>query len=153
MYAIRSYYAAFQARWDEWSPYHGQRRTLLELTAIAPDLSAGTLVVLVAPHGAWSFDMAFRHALRYLYEGRATGHVLGADPLLYETRFEATGIRSIPSPAIREPWGEAVTVFPYDSVVAGLLLLAMAPIGTIAAFYFLPLTQWDASVGASYNFV
>jgi len=110
--------ASFQARWDEWSPYHGQRRTLLELTAIAPDLSAGTLVVLVAPHGAWSFDMTFRHALLYLYEGRAAGHVVGSDPLLYETRFEATGIRSIPDPAIREPWGETVRVFPYDSVVA-----------------------------------
>ena len=29
------------------------------------------------------------------------------------------------------------------SVVAGVLLLGLAPIGTIVAFYFLPLTQWD----------
>jgi len=28
------------------------------------------------------------------------------------------------------------------SVVAGVLLMAAAPIGTIAALYFLPLTQW-----------
>ena len=110
--------AAFQARWDEVSPYHGQRRTLVELTAIGPDLSPGTLVVLLQRDGAWPFDMTFRHALLYLYEGRAAGHVVGADPLLYETRFEATGIRSIPAPAIRDPWQEPVTLYPYDSVVA-----------------------------------
>jgi uncharacterized membrane protein len=110
--------AVFQARWDEWSPYHGQRRTLLELTALAPGLAPGTLVVLLPRDSAWPFDMTFRHAILYLYEGRAAGHVVGADPLLYETRFEATGIRSIPAPVIRGPWREPVTLYPYDSVAA-----------------------------------
>jgi hypothetical protein len=110
--------ADFQARWDTWSPYDGQRRTLLELTALAPGLAPGTLVVLLPRGRAWPFDMTFRHAILYLYEGRAAGHVLGADPLLYETRFEAAGIRSIPAPVIRGPWQEAVTLYPYHSVVA-----------------------------------
>lgn len=110
--------AVFQARWDEWSPYHGQRRTLLALTALAPGLAPGTLVVLLPRDSAWPFDMTFRHAILYLYEGRAIGHVVGADPLLYETRFEAAGIRSIPAPVIRGPWREADTLYPYDSVVA-----------------------------------
>lgn len=38
------------------------------------------------------------------------------------------------------------------SVVTGVLLLMAAPIGTIAAFYFLPLTQWaDAAEDASHR--
>jgi len=38
------------------------------------------------------------------------------------------------------------------SVVTGVLLMAAAPIGTIAALYFLPLTQWnDVAAGASHR--
>jgi hypothetical protein len=44
--------------------------------------------------------------------------VVGADPLLYETRFEAGGIRSVPVPVVRGPWREDVSLYPYDSVVA-----------------------------------
>jgi hypothetical protein len=109
---------ALQARWDDVSAYPGQRLALLELTAIAPDLSPGTLVVLLQSRGAWALDLAFRHAVLYLYEGRATGHVAAADPLLYETRFEAAGIRSIPQAALQGPWGEPPVLHAYDSVVA-----------------------------------
>lgn len=110
--------AALQARWDDVSAYPGQRRALLELTALAPDLAPGTLVVLLQQRGAWSLDLAFRHAVLYLYEGRASGHVAKADPLLYETRFEAAGIRSVPQPALQGPWREPPVLRAYDSVVA-----------------------------------
>jgi hypothetical protein len=110
--------AALQARLDEVSAYPGQRQILLGLTALAPDLAPGTLVVLLQGRGAWALDLAFRHAVLYLYEGRATGHVAAADPLLYETRFEAAGIRSIPRPALQGPWGEGPVLHPYNSVVA-----------------------------------
>ena len=109
---------AFQASWETWSAYPAQRRSLLELTAIAPDLAPGTLVVLLQRHGAWPFDLTFRHAVLYLYEGRAAGHVVGADPLLYDTLFEAGGIRSVPVPVVRGPWREEVVLYPYESVVA-----------------------------------
>jgi hypothetical protein len=106
-----------QARWDDVSAYPGQRRTLIELTAIAPNLSQGTLVVLLQTRGTWALDLAFRHAVLYLYDGRAAGHVVGADPLLYETQFEERGIRSIPQPAIQGPWGEGPVLHAYDAVV------------------------------------
>jgi hypothetical protein len=109
---------AFQKSWDDgWSAYPAQRRSLLELTAATPDLEPGTLVVLLQRHGAWPFDLTFRHAVRYLYEGRAVGHVVGADPLLYATRFEPRGIRSIPDPVLLRPWRERVLLYPYSSVV------------------------------------
>jgi hypothetical protein len=110
--------AAFQRRWDAWSAYPAQRRVLVELTAIAPDLAPGTLVVLLQRGGTWRFDLSFRHAVRYLYEGRAVGHVVGADPLLYETSFEAAGIRSNPIPVVRGPWREPPALYSYDAVVA-----------------------------------
>ena len=110
--------AALQARWDEVSAYPGQRLALLELTAIAPDLAPGTLVVLLQARGAWALDLAFRHAVSYLYEGRAIGHVAAADPLLYETQFEVAGIRSTPEAALHGPWREPPVLHGYDSVVA-----------------------------------
>lgn len=109
--------AALQARWDEVSAYPGQRLTLLELTAMAPDLAPGTLVVLLQARGAWALDLAFRHAVSYLYEGRATGHVAAADPLLYETQFEVAGVRSTPEAGLQGPWGEPPVLHGYDSVV------------------------------------
>lgn len=108
---------SFQDRWDGGSAYPGQRRHLVELTAIAPDLAPGTLVVLAQRGGTWRYDLTFRHALRYLYEGRALGHATQSDPLLYETRFEADGVRSLPVPVVRGPWQEAPATFAYDAVV------------------------------------
>jgi len=108
---------SFQNRWDAWSPYPGQSRHLLELVAIAPDLVPGTLVVLLPRQGTWRFDLTFRHAVQYLYEGRAVGHVREADPTLYETRFEDAGIVSIPDPVVRGPWQEEPMTFSYDTVV------------------------------------
>ncbi len=110
--------AEFQKRWETWSAYPGQRRVLVELTAIAPDPAPGTLIVLLDPVGTFRFDMTFRHAVRYLYDGRAVGHVTRSDSLLYETHFEAAGIRSIPAAVVRGPWHEAPVVYPYDAVVA-----------------------------------
>jgi hypothetical protein len=110
--------AALQSEWwDARSAYPDQRRALLELTAAAPDLAPGTLVV-VLDSGAWPLDLTFRHAVRYLYEGRAVGHAVGALEYLYETRFEAAGVRSVPRPVLQGPWHEAPTLYPYDAIVA-----------------------------------
>ena len=107
----------FQADWDRGSPYRSQRSVLLGIISVAPQVAPGTLVVLLARTPAWPLDLTFRHAVAYLYEGRAVGHVPGRDPFLYETSFEAGGIRTSPVPVIRGPWHEEPRVIPYDSVV------------------------------------
>jgi hypothetical protein len=107
----------FQAEWDRGSPYRDQRRVLLGITSVAPQVVPGTLVVLLTRGREWPLDLTFRHAVAYLYEGRAIGHVPGTDDFLYDTSFEAGGIRSSPAPVIREPWHEDDRVFTYDSLV------------------------------------
>jgi hypothetical protein len=110
--------AALQAEWwDAESRYPDQRRALLELTSIAPDLAPGTLVVLLGSR-TWPLDVTFRHAVRYLYEGRAVGHAVGGLELLYETRFETPGVRSVPWPVLRGPWRESPTLYSYGAIVA-----------------------------------
>jgi hypothetical protein len=108
---------AFQAEWDRGSPYRDQRRVLLGVTSIAPQVVPGTLLVLLGQGRTWPLDLTFRHAIAYLYEAHAVGHVLEADSFLYETSFEPGGIRSSPMPAIRAAWDEAPRLFPYESVV------------------------------------
>jgi hypothetical protein len=107
----------FQAEWNRGSPYRGQRRALLGITSVAPRVVPGTLVVLLTRGREWPLDLTFRHAVAYLYEDEAVGHVPGTDAFLYETSFEAGGVLSSPAPVIRRPWGEDSRLVPYDSVV------------------------------------
>ena len=109
--------AALQVEWDTRSAYPDQRNALLELTAVVPDVAAGTLLILL-DGGAWPLDLSFRHAVRYFYEGRAVGHDVNALEYLYQTHFEAAGVRTVPRPVLNGPWHEAPTVHPYDAVVA-----------------------------------
>ena len=109
--------SAFQADWDVGSRYRDQRRVLLGIVSVAPQLAPGTLVVLLAWTPAWPFDLTFRHAVSYLYEGRAIGHVPEVEPFLYETSFEPGGIRTSPAPVLRGPWHEEPRLVPYDGVV------------------------------------
>jgi hypothetical protein len=108
--------AALQAEWDTKSAYPDQRRTLLELTSVAPDVAPGTLVVLLGS-GSWPLDLTFRHAVRYLYEGRAVGHAVDAPEFLYETSFEVTGARSVPLLVLQGPWRESPALYSYDAIV------------------------------------
>jgi hypothetical protein len=108
---------AFQAEWDRGSPYRDQRRVLLGITSVAPRVVPGTLFVLLSPGRAWPMDLTFRHAIAYLYEETAVGHAPSSDPYLYETSFEAGGVRSAPAPVVRDSWEEMPRLFPYDSVV------------------------------------
>jgi hypothetical protein len=43
---------------------------------------------------------------------------VGTTEYLYETSFEATGVRSVPWRVLRGPWRESPTLYPYDAVVA-----------------------------------
>jgi hypothetical protein len=103
-----------QERWNHESRYGAQRRTLLELTALVPDVQPHSFLVVLQEGSAWPFDFAFNHAIDYLYEGRARGHVTDSNPLFYETRFEPDAIVWEPLPALRRAWDEPVTRFAYD---------------------------------------
>ena len=108
---------ALQRAWDAESAYPAQRETLLQIAAATPDLAPGTLVVLLQGQKVWPYDFSFRHAVDYLYEGRARGHATGAEPLLYETRFEGDGVVSEPAPVLRDPWREVPIRYLYEDVV------------------------------------
>jgi hypothetical protein len=108
---------ALQELWNIRSAYPAQRRTLLDLTALAPDLEPHTLVIVLNEAQAWPFDFSFRHAVEYLYDGRARGHAADVDHLLYETRFEPGGVVSEPLPVLRGPWHEPVERYAYGELV------------------------------------
>ena len=125
---------ALQEYWNAKSAYPAQRQALLELTALAPDLEPHTLVVVLQEAEVWPYDFSFRHAVAYLYEGRARGHAQGAGELLYDTRFEPEGVYSEPLPVLRGPWREEATRYRYDELVVfrreargGLTLLEVWP--------------------------
>jgi hypothetical protein len=109
--------ASLQADWDGVSSLPSQGRDLREIAALLPDPEPGTLLVFMSPRGFWPLDLTFHHAVRYLYDGRVTGHSESSPPYLYPVRYETDGVHVEPIPAIRGPWQEDVQVFPYSSVV------------------------------------
>ena len=109
---------ALQASWDGGdSHWPGQSRLLRQLVDIAPDLRPGTMVVLVDPEGTFQATFPFRHAIKFLYEGRILGVVPDGHPFLYPARFDGEGLTSDPWPVIRGPWREPATRHGYDEVV------------------------------------
>jgi hypothetical protein len=94
-----------------------QHRLLAELTAQAPDFEPGTLVVLIDEPKAFPATFTFRHAVEYLYDGRATGYVWDASDYLYPMSFGTDGLHSEPWPVIREAWASPARVYRYDEVV------------------------------------
>jgi hypothetical protein len=108
---------ALQRRWDRGSFYTVQRTALRQMADTAPDLERGTLVILLGARDIFRLDAGFRHAVKYLYDGKAVGHSPESRPFLYDTRFEAQGVTSEPLAIIRGPWNEPVVLHPYDRLV------------------------------------
>jgi hypothetical protein len=108
---------ALQREWDERSAYPAQRLLLERLAALAPDLREGTLVVLVDADGVFPATFTFRHAVSYLYRGRAVGLVAGGHEFLYPAQFDARGVASLPWPVLRGPWREPARLYGYDALV------------------------------------
>jgi hypothetical protein len=109
---------AMQREWDaSRSAYPRQRQALLELTAGVPDTKPHTLVVLIDDAGGWPATFTFRHAVDYLYEGRALGYVSRAIDFLYPTYFLPAGVSCEPWPVIRGSWRVAPTMHRYDEIV------------------------------------
>ena len=109
--------AAIQAQWERYSFYPRQNRILSQLVELAPDLRPGTLVVLLDDAGSWPASFTFRHAVRYLYEGRALGHSPNSWQIFYPVSLGPDGARSEPWPVIREAWRESPSVHRYGELV------------------------------------
>jgi hypothetical protein len=109
---------AHQHTWDARSAYPAQAQLLTRLVALAPDLKPDTLVVLLDGRDAWRDTYGFDHAVRYLYEGRARGHVWQAPNLFYPTAFAPDRIRLEPRADIRDAWEESPLEYHYDQTIA-----------------------------------
>ncbi len=108
---------ALQRAWDADSFYPRQSRLLRELVALAPDLRDGTLIVLLDGEQVFPATFTFRHAVSYLYGGRAEGLVVGGFDFLYPAWFEADAVRSRPWPVIQRPWRAPARSYPYRALV------------------------------------
>jgi hypothetical protein len=109
---------AMQAEWDGWrSAWRAQSGTLRGLTAAAPALEPGTLVLLLDDAGAWPMTFTFRHALRHLYGDGVVGVVHGAEEFLYPWRSTGEGIVVEPWPVVRREWQVGPSMHPWESVV------------------------------------
>ncbi|HET9317397.1 MAG TPA: hypothetical protein VFQ51_17530 [Vicinamibacteria bacterium] len=119
--------ASLQRGWDAMGLYPRQHRVLSALTALAPDLAPNTLVVLVDQGGAFRMTFTFRHAVDYLYQGRALGLVAGGDPFLYDSDVTPRGLHVSPWEVVRGPWGVRETWHRSDEIV----LLRHGPAGEV----------------------
>lgn len=108
---------AMQGIWDRGSSYPKQSAMLRGLTGLAPDLEAGTMVVVLDDGAAWKATYTFAHAVRYLYRGHAAGCVWKSWPFLYRTAFEADGLRFDPWPEIREAFDVSPHTYRWDEIV------------------------------------
>jgi hypothetical protein len=138
---------AMQKTWDRVSFYPAQMRMLRGITREVPDVSPGTLIVLLDEGKAWRATYGFRHAVLYLYSGRAIGYVRGAWDALYPTLFTPEGILVEPWPSLRQPWGARVTLSRYEETIVA----KYASDGQIAV-----LREWPAELpplpaGARYD--
>jgi hypothetical protein len=131
--------ASLQRGWDAMGFYPRQHRVLSALTALAPDLAPNTLVVLVDEGGAFRMTFTFRHAVDYLYQGRALGLVLGGDPFLYDSEVTPAGLHVSPWEIVRGPWGVRETWHRSDEIV----LLRFAASGAVEV-----LDAWPPGVPA-----
>ena len=111
---------AMQREWDETrSRYPAQHRALTGLLDLFPHVRPGTFFILLDDSDTWPATFTFRHALRYLYAGAASGQVVGrqTSDFLYPLAVRSGGVISAAWPVIREPWNEPARVYRFDEVV------------------------------------
>ena len=124
---------AMQRDWTAWGTFPAQASVLRQLTVLAPDLRPGTLVVLLDGEQAFKASYTFRHAVSYLYGGRALGSRWGASDFLYPSRFGADGVSTEPMAVIQGPWRSPPAFHRYDELV----VVRMGPDGRLTL-----LDQW-----------
>ena len=108
---------AMQRDWGPWSRFPAQNSLLVQLTRIAPDVRPHTLVLLIDDGHAFVATFTFRHAVSYLYQGRAIGVIWGASDYLYSSHFAPEGASIEPWPVIRGPWRSPPTFHRYDELI------------------------------------
>jgi hypothetical protein len=108
---------AMQEHWRTTSYFQAQSRFLSALTTLAPDLRPHTLVLALDESATWRASFSFRHAVDYMYQGRAIGHVVRAWSIFYPVRFVAAGVLSEPEPALRGPWHAPADLYRYQEVI------------------------------------
>jgi hypothetical protein len=111
--------AAMQAEWSKRSLWPRQRSLLGQLAAAVPDVRPGTLFILIDQSQAFESTFAFRHAVHYLYEGRAAGWVVSSRDLdlFYPTRLAEDGVHADVWPAHQRAWDESPRVYAYHETV------------------------------------
>jgi hypothetical protein len=106
-----------QRNWDRESYYPAQSRLLGELASLAPDLRPGTLVVLLDGQAVFPATFTFRHAVSYVYGGRAEGLVIGGFDFLYPSRFLPDAVEISPWPVVREAWRSPQRRYRHNAIV------------------------------------
>ena len=112
---------AMQREWDRMSAWPAQSAALRGLTRLLPDVRPNTFVLLFDETGTWPATFSFRHAVDYVYDGRATGAVWGRHPFLYPFAFTSEELVSEPWPIIRRSWGVKPTFHRHDELVLARL--------------------------------
>jgi hypothetical protein len=112
---------AMQREWDRMSAWPAQSAALRGLTRLLPDVRPNTFVLLFDETDTWPATFSFRHAVDYVYDGRATGAVWGRHPFLYPFAFTGEGLVSEPWPIIRRSWRVKPTFHRHDELVVARL--------------------------------
>jgi hypothetical protein len=110
-----------QREWDAvGSRYPAQHAALTAIVNSFPRVVPRTFfILLVDDTAAWPATFTFRHALRYLYAGAASGQVVGPNvtDFLYPMAMTPSGIQSVPWPVIRHAWDEPPRLYRHEEVV------------------------------------
>lgn len=138
---------AMQRDWLAWGTFPVQRAVLGQLTELAPDLKPNTLVLLLDDSLPFKATYTFRHAVSYLYQGRAVGVAWGASDFLYPSRFGDDGVSTAPMPVIRGPWRSPPTFHRYDELV----IVRIGPDGRLAVLDQWPQDRLPLPPGARYE--
>jgi hypothetical protein len=109
--------AALQREIDETTAWPAQNDSLVQLTDQAPGLQPHTLVVLIDEAHVWPAGFSFRHAVSYLYAGRALAVVVGAHQALYPWSFVPQGALITPWRSLQQLWSSPPTLHRYEEMV------------------------------------
>lgn len=109
--------AALQSETNRTTAWPRQNDSLVQLTDQAPGLRPHTLVVLLDEAGTWPASFTFRHAVSYLYAGRALAVVVGSHQVLYPWRFVPQGVSITPWRMLQRPWRSPATLHRHDEMM------------------------------------
>ncbi len=132
--------AALQATWDAIGRYPRQAAALSQITARAPGLAPGTLVVVVGADDIWIGSYALHHGLQLVYGRHVAGCMLNPrEPLFYECQLGPDGLRLVPWRVLQQAWHEPARLYRFQDIV----VLRVA-----SAHRIMLLDSWPGELGA-----